>query len=592
MKFRAIACRLSVPLLLVLAGATGRAAPFSAELVHTRGSQTTTGTFHYQDRSYRFDLTDNGQQLIVIFDGQSGVTRLLAPSEKSYVEAGAGEPMSLLANPFAAYAHLSKTESVRPEGTESVGGVPCQKQVVFSGEQVMLNAWVSDEFDVPLKVQIPAYEITVELKNLQRGPQDAALFALPAGYKLRVEEPEAEPQPDWVGQVAKAPLLTPPCEKTLAEGDIIRLRTQAGRWISVEGTNTGKEQGSFTTLPFKGGKSPGASEMATTDVDPGDSGAMTVGAQPDTADELAVRVGKGSLKIKAAYVAPRGAGRGPMPAATEPASPEPAAAESALELSGPAAVDIAARFEVSWKGPGNAEDFISVAQPNQPAGASVSRTSVREGSPLKLWAPSDPGEYEIRYVVGRGANVLAKTPLTVNAVAAAVEPPAAADVAARIEVNWQGPAAEGDFISVALPKQPPGAAAARALVRDGNPAKLWLPGDAGQYEIRYILGRGARLLAKAPITVNPVTATVEPPASAKAGSELEIHWQGPGYPEDFISVARAGQPPNASVSAAKVRPGGTLKLRAPREPGAYEVRYVLGRGPRLLAKVVITIEAP
>ena len=217
---------------------------------------------------------------------------------------------------------------------------------------------------------------------------------------------------------------------------------------------------------------------------------------------------------------------------------------------------------------------------------------MREGNPLKVWAPSDPGQYEIRYVVGRGFKLLAKAPLTVNAVAATVEAPDFVDVAARIEVNWRGPAAEGDFISVALPKAPPTTVAARALVKDGNPAKLWMPGDAGQYEIRYILGRGGRLLAKAPLTVNAVKATVEPPDSVKAGTEFEIRWQGPAYPEDFIAVARANQPLGASLSAAKVKPGGTLKLRAPREPGTYEVRYVLGRGPRLLAKVAITVEAP
>ncbi len=589
MKFRVLARRSMIPLLLCLAGAAGRAAPFSADVAHTQGSETSTGTFKYQDKSYRFDLENKGQQMIVIFDGTSGVTRVLVPAEKSYMEGKSGEPIAIFANPFDAYAYLSKTKTVRTEGTESIGGVACKKQVVVSGEQVWLNAWVADGYDVPLKVEIPLYGITVELKNIKPGPQDAALFVLPAGYTLKAEEPER--QPDWVGDVAKAPLLTPPCEKTLTEGGIIRLRTQAGRWISVEGTNTGKEQGSFTILPFKGGKSKGTSEMATTDVDPGNPGTMTSGSEPPKTDELAVRVGKGSLKIKATYVAPSGSGAASAPA--EAAAPEPAPAESAPEVNGPAAVDIAARFEVSWKGPGNPEDFIAVARPDQPPSASISRTSVREGSSLKVWAPSDPGEYELRYVVGRGNKLLAKAPLTVNAVAASVEVPDSVNVAARIEVKWQGPAAEGDFISVALPKQPPGAVLARALVKDGNPAKLWMPGDAGQYEIRYVLGRGARLLAKAPLTLNAVTATVEPPATAKAGSEIEIKWQGPGYPEDFISIARAGQPPNASVSAAKVKPGGTLKLRAPQEPGTYyEVRYVLGRGPRVLAKVSITIEAP
>jgi len=590
MKFRTLARRSLIPLLLGLAGATGRAAPFSAELEFTRDSQVLTGTFQYQGPSYRFDFTENGQQLIVLFDGPTGITRLLSPAEKSYYEGRMGEPIAIFANPFAAYAHLSKENTVRPEGPETVGGIACRKQAVVKGEQVLLSAWVSDQYDLPLKVEIPIYKIAVELKNPKPGPQEAALFALPAGYTIKSMEPEAESQPDWVGQVAGAPLLTPPSEKALAEGQIVRVRTQAGRWISVQGTNTGKAQGSFTTLPFKDGKSLGASEMGTLLVDPGESGAVTVGAQPPGADELAVRVGQGTMKLKIEYVAP--SGRRAAPAATEPAAPEPTATEATAEVSGPDAVNIAARFEVSWEGPGTGGDFIVVAQPGQPAGSGVSRASVREGNPVKVWAPSDPGQYEIRYILGRGTKLLAKAPLTVNAVPATVEAPGEVNVAARIEVKWQGPAAEGDFISVALPKQPPAAVTARALVKDGNPAKLWTPADAGQYEIRYVLARGGRVLAKAPITLNAVTATVEPPASAKAGTEVEIHWQGPGYPEDFIAVAKVSQPPNASVSAVKIRPGGTVKLRAPKEPGTYEVRYVLGRGPRLLAKATITVEAP
>jgi len=304
MNFRIDACKILVPLLLALTVATGRTAPFSAEIATTRNGQTSTGTFNYQDKSYRFDLADQGQQVIIQCDGQSGVTRIIAPAEKSYSEAAPGEPMSMFANPFSAYAHLSKTKTVRTEGTETVAGVPCRKQSVLEGEQVWVVGWISDEFDVPLKVEIPLYGISVELKHIKPGPQDATLFILPAGYKLRVPEAEAESQPDWVGQVARAPLLRPPFEKTLAEGKIVRVRTQAGRWISIEGTNLGRNQASFTTLPFKDGQSLGASEMGTTDVDPGDSGAMSVGSQPKSADELAVRVGSGTMKLKVTYVAP------------------------------------------------------------------------------------------------------------------------------------------------------------------------------------------------------------------------------------------------------------------------------------------------
>jgi hypothetical protein len=302
MKPRTISCGCSILLLLVATAVPGFAAPFSAEVTDTSFGQTTTGTFHYQDKNCRLDLGDKDGQLLAIFDGQTGVTRLFSPPEKTYVEARPDDPMSL-ANPFSAYAQFAKTKTVRTEGAEFVGGVRCKKQVVFNGEEVFITGWVSDEFDVPLKVQIPALKQTIELKNIKRGPQDPALFATPAGYRLRVEEPAR--QPEWVGQVAGAPVLAVPFEKTLAEGGIVRLHPQAGRWLKIEGANAGKGEGSFTSAHFKGGKSLGPGEMFANIVNPGASGAIIDGTQPDGADEIIIRVGKGTLTIKTSFVAPQ-----------------------------------------------------------------------------------------------------------------------------------------------------------------------------------------------------------------------------------------------------------------------------------------------
>jgi Ca-activated chloride channel family protein len=173
-----------------------------------------------------------------------------------------------------------------------------------------------------------------------------------------------------------------------------------------------------------------------------------------------------------------------------------------------------------------------------------------------------------------------------------VEPAGPVNAAAWIEVKWEGPARDGDYLSLASPAQAPGASLSRTPVKAGNPLKVRAASDPGAYEVRYVLGRGNRLLAKAPVMVNPVTAEVMPPASAAVGADLEVPWRGPGYPEDFVSIARASQPPAAYVNSTPVRQGNPLKLRAPKEPGAYEVRYVLGLGKRLLAKSTITITAP
>ncbi len=260
------------------------------------------------------------------------------------------------------------------------------------------------------------------------------------------------------------------------------------------------------------------------------------------------------------------------------------------QVQGPSSANVATEFEVSWQGPDNKEDYISIASPDQRPGSYVNYTYTREGNPLKLRAPSDPGTYEVRYILGRGSKQLAKTGITINAVTAQVQAPASANVAAQFEVSWQGPDNKGDYIAVARPDQRPGSYVNYTYTREGSPLKLWAPSDPGTYEVRYILGRGSKLLAKIGITINAVTAQVQAPKSANAGTQFDVKWQGPAYKSDYITIARPDQRPASYVSYTYVSSGNPLKLKAPKKPGAYEVRYILRRGNKLLAKEPITIK--
>jgi Ca-activated chloride channel family protein len=273
-------------------------------------------------------------------------------------------------------------------------------------------------------------------------------------------------------------------------------------------------------------------------------------------------------------------------------------AKAAIEIKGvgasldaPPVADVATAFEVAWQGPGNKEDYISVARPDQRSGSYVNYTYAREGSPLKVRAPSEPGTYEVRYILGRGNKLLAKTTIEIKAVTAGVQAAASADMATEFEVAWQGPGNKEDYISVARPDQRPGSYVNYTYVREGSPLKVRAPSEAGTYEVRYILGRGDKLLAKTTIEIKAVTAGVQAAASADMATEFEVAWQGPGNKEDYISVARPDQRPGSYVNYTYVREGSPLKVRAPSEAGTYEVRYILGRGDKLLAKTTIEIKA-
>ncbi|BBO80746.1 hypothetical protein DSCO28_13120 [Desulfosarcina ovata subsp. sediminis] len=257
----------------------------------------------------------------------------------------------------------------------------------------------------------------------------------------------------------------------------------------------------------------------------------------------------------------------------------------------PPSANVATEFEVSWQGPDNKQDYISIARLDQRSGSYVNYTYTSKGNPLKLRAPSDPGTYEIRYILGRGDRLLAKTSMQIKAVTASVQAPPSANVATEFEVSWQGPDNKQDYISIARLDQRSGSYVNYTYTSKGNPLKLRAPSDPGTYEIRYILGRGDRLLAKTSMQIKAVTASVQAPPSADIASEFEVSWQGPDYKSDYISIARLDQRSGSYVNYTYTSKGNPLKLRAPSDPGTYEIRYILGRGDRLLAKTSIAINA-
>jgi Ca-activated chloride channel family protein len=97
------------------------------------------------------------------------------------------------------------------------------------------------------------------------------------------------------------------------------------------------------------------------------------------------------------------------------------------------------------------------------------------------------------------------------------------------------------------------------------------------------------VLARAEITVVPVSASVTPPAEVAAGAEFEVPWEGPNSKGDFITIVPAGTREKQYGGYAYTRDGSPAKLRAPEKAGAYEIRYLSGQGYATLASSPITV---
>ncbi|GKY87942.1 vWA domain-containing protein [Sinisalibacter aestuarii] len=263
-----------------------------------------------------------------------------------------------------------------------------------------------------------------------------------------------------------------------------------------------------------------------------------------------------------------------------------------ITLAPPEAATIGQDAPVNWTGPGYPRDYISVAAPDQPDNQYVTYSYVENGSPLDVRMPPEPGSYELRYVLGASGHVAARMPFEVGDTATSVNGPAEAAAGATITVGWTGPDAQNDYIAIAPVGSPDNQYKGYTYTEAGNPLELRLPQEPGEYELRYVLNQKATVLARSPITLTPVTATLDAPESAAAGSALAIGWSGPDYDRDYVAIAPLGAKDGDYVSYGYTGNGNPATFQAPTEPGEYELRYIANdNGSAVIARRPITIVA-
>jgi Ca-activated chloride channel homolog len=258
-----------------------------------------------------------------------------------------------------------------------------------------------------------------------------------------------------------------------------------------------------------------------------------------------------------------------------------------------------APLHVTWSGPNNRGDYITIV-PKSAADDTYSRYhDTEKGSPATLTTPIEPGEAEIRYISGQGRRVLARRPLRIVPAVITLNAPADAVAGSIVEVAWTGPNHDGDFLVIMPKSAADGAWRRTAPTRQGSPAKLTVPIEPGDGEVRYISGEGHKVLARRALKVTAAEVALEGPDEAIAGSSVEITWSGPNHPEDFLVVVPKSAADGAWQRTTAARNGSPAKLTVPIEPGAGEIRYLSGVGHKVLARrpmqivaAEIALEAP
>ncbi len=185
------------------------------------------------------------------------------------------------------------------------------------------------------------------------------------------------------------------------------------------------------------------------------------------------------------------------------------------------------------------------------------------------------------------------TPFSFRVVQTArLETPAEVAAGAGFAVSWTGPGNDGDYVTIVEAGAAQGSYLSYAYTNSGTPLTLTASETPGLYEVRYVMGQSKRILASTPVTVRPLSASLEAPSDTTAGVSFEVLWTGPNNPEDFIAIAKADAPAQSYESRAYSRAGHPATLFTPSTPGAYEIRYVLAQSDSILAAIPISVTSP
>jgi Ca-activated chloride channel family protein len=269
--------------------------------------------------------------------------------------------------------------------------------------------------------------------------------------------------------------------------------------------------------------------------------------------------------------------------------------EATATLEAPDAVMATAQLTVKATGPEGARHWIGFAPKGSPATAYLDyERPTGAASEVVLTAPAEAGEYELRYVLNESERVLASRPIRVTPAGATLEAPDEVMAGARIKVRASGPDDPAHWIGFAPAGSPP--ASYLDYARPTGPVsevELQAPVKPGTYELRYVLNESEKIAASRTVRVVDAQASIEAPASVRAGERITVTARGPEGGSHWIGFAPAGSPPSAFRDYQRpTGPTSVVELTAPDEPGDYEIRYVLNESERVLVSRPIKVLAP
>jgi len=250
--------------------------------------------------------------------------------------------------------------------------------------------------------------------------------------------------------------------------------------------------------------------------------------------------------------------------------------------------------DVTWQGPDNKGDYVSVARVGEKAQKYFNYKNTHRGTTVAVKMPLEPGTYELRYI-GNGSPDQVLASRRINVVAAVVTLDAAGEAVAGslLSVTWDGPDNAGDFISVAAIGEDANRYVTYRNTVRGNPVEVNMPLEPGDYQIRYIAnGSPDQILASRAVKIVAAQVVLDAPGQGVVGTSIDVSYVGPDNAGDYIAVAEIGSASNKFVNYRPTIQGNPASVKLPDEPGTYLIRYVANGSPdKVLARRTIKVVA-
>lgn len=163
---------------------------------------------------------------------------------------------------------------------------------------------------------------------------------------------------------------------------------------------------------------------------------------------------------------------------------------------------------------------------------------------------------------------------------AEITAPKSVPAGSALEITWSGepPPSGSRFQVVTESGESLKGGAYGYFKKAGTPIKLTAPLEAGTYGVA--LAKGGTFSELKTFEVTPVSATLKVPSDPiELNAQFQVDWTGPANRSDIIAIAKLGSNKRTKAytypAVSKKKGSSQVSLRAPLEPGDYDVIYLM-----------------